>query len=145
MTETRVLVGGPERDMEEGGGSEFISRETRYLLPVVLPVVLGGAAVVAAAVWQAIVTTPSPLSIAGVTVLLAAALLCEAFPVPVENLPGGRLSPVTVFILGACVLYGWTAAVAVAVLTRVTLELVERRPLVKLFYNGGVFALAAGA
>jgi len=35
--------------------------------------------------------------------------------------------------------------VIVAVVTRVTLEMVERRPRVKLVYNGGVFALAAGA
>ena len=49
------------------------------------------------------------------------------------------------FILGAGVLYGWPAAVFVAVLTRVTLEIVERRPRVKLYYNGAVFALAATA
>ena len=49
------------------------------------------------------------------------------------------------FILGAAVLYGWAAAIFVAVLTRVTLEIVERRPRIKLYYNGAVFALAAGA
>jgi diguanylate cyclase (GGDEF)-like protein len=43
------------------------------------------------------------------------------------------------------VLYGPSAAIFVALLTRVTLEIVERRPRVKLYYNGAVFALAAGA
>ena len=46
-----------------------------------------------------------------------------------------RLSLSTVFILGAAVLYGWEAAVVVAVLTRGTLEIVERRPRVKLYFN----------
>ena len=145
MTEGRVPAGRPECESGEGGASAFISRETRYLLPVLLPVVLAGFAVVAAAVWHATASPPSPLVIAGVMALLAAALFCEAFPVPVENLPGGRLSLSTVFILGAGVLYGWEAAVAVAVLTRVTLEIVEQRPRVKLYFNGAVFALAAAA
>jgi diguanylate cyclase (GGDEF)-like protein len=107
--------------------------------------VLAGLAVVAAAIVHTITHPPSPVMVAGVMALLAAALFSEAFPVPVESLPGGRLSLSAVFIFSAGVLYGWTAAVAVAVLTRVTLEIVERRPLVKLCYNGAVFALAAAA
>ena len=106
---------------------------------------LAGFAAVLAAIWQRSATRPSLIAVAGVLALLAAALFSEAFPVPVENLPGGRLSLSAVFILGAGVLYGWPAAVFVAVLTRVTLEIVERRPRVKLFYNGAVFALAAMA
>ena len=145
MNEARVRVDRPERAREEGRGGALMSRETRYLLPVLLPVVLAGFAVVAAAVWHATASPPSPVAVAGSMALLAAALFCEAFPVPVENLPGGRLSLSTVFILGAAVLYGWAAAVAVAVLTRVTLEIVERRPRMKLYYNGAVFALAAAA
>ena len=144
MTATRVLVHRPERATEEGSGSGRISRETRYLLPVVLPVVLAGFAAVFAAIWQRWEIRRRPSTVAGVLALLAAALFSEAFPVPVENLPGGRLSLSAVFILGAGVLYGWPAAVFVAVLTRVTLEIVERRPRIKLYYNGAVFALAAG-
>jgi diguanylate cyclase (GGDEF)-like protein len=105
--------------------------------------VLAGFAAVVAAIWATVGDPPSLIAVAGVLALLAAALFSEAFPVPVENLPGGRLSLSAVFILGAGVLYGWPAAVFVAVLTRVTLEIVERRPRVKLFYNGAVFALAA--
>src|SRR5262245_32597506 len=145
MTATRVPGPSPERATDERRWSERISPETRHLLPVIVPVVLGGVAAVAAAIWQAGGSPSSPVTVAGVLALLAAALFSEAFPVPVENLPGGRLSLSTVFILGAGVLYGTPAAVAVAVLTRVTLEIVERRPRMKLFYNGAVFALAATA
>ena len=122
-----------------------MSRETLYLLPVLLPSS-------SAASWSCFSRSGTwlprrrrPPTFAGVTALLSAALFCEAFPVPVENLPGGRLSLSTVFILGAAVLYGWEAAVAVAVLTRGTLEIVERRPRVKLYFNCAVFALAAAA
>ena len=146
MFERGVLAARPERAADEAGTrSRVMSRETRYLLPVLLPVVLGGLAVVAAAVWQTASAPPELITVAGVTSLLSAALFCEAFPVPVENLPGGRLSLSTVFILGAAVLYGWEAAVGVAVLTRGTLEVVERRPRVKLYFNCAVFALAAAA
>jgi diguanylate cyclase (GGDEF)-like protein len=145
MTEARVLALRPERESEGKGPGGLVSRETRRLLPVLLPVALVGYGVVVLAAWQAATSHPSLASIAGVAALLVAALAAEAFPVPVENLPGGRLSMAAVFILGAGMLYGWPAAVAVAVLTRVTLEIVERRPRIKLIYNGAVFALAAGA
>src|SRR5262245_40729955 len=145
MSEGRVLAAVAERGTELGDGVGRVSPETRRLLPVVLPVALGGAAVVLAAIWQAVVTPPSLEATAGVAALLVAALFFEASPVPVENLPGGRISLAAVFILAAGILYGWPAAVAVAVLTRVTLEIVERRPMVKLVYNGAVFALAAAA
>jgi diguanylate cyclase (GGDEF)-like protein len=145
VNERRATAAGRERTTEEERGHGRISPETRHLLPVVAPVVALGAAVVAAAVWLAVADPPSPAVAAGVLALLAAALFSEAFPVPVENLPGGRLSLSTVFILGAAVLYGPSAAIAVAVTTRVTLELVERRPRVKLFYNGAVFGIAAAA
>jgi diguanylate cyclase (GGDEF)-like protein len=112
---------------------------------VILPVAVAGAAVVAASVWYSIASPLGMAEVGGVAALLAAALFAELFPVPVENLPGGRLSLAAVFVLSAAMLYGWTAAVTVAVLTRITLELVQRRPLVKLVYNGAVYALAAAA
>ena len=56
MTAPRVLVNRPERATEEGSGSGRISRETRYLLPVILPVVLAGFAAVIAAIWETAAT-----------------------------------------------------------------------------------------
>ena len=64
---TRVLAATrPERATEEGSGSERISRETRYLLPVVLPVVLAGIAAVGAAIWHTVGDPPSLIAVAGV-------------------------------------------------------------------------------
>jgi hypothetical protein len=42
-------------------------------------------------------------------------------------------------------IYGWPAAVIVGLLTRTTLEIWQRRPLVRLLYNGSLYALAGAA
>jgi diguanylate cyclase (GGDEF)-like protein len=116
--------------------------ETLRLLPIFLPVTLAGAAAVAAAVVGYSASPPSTGSAAGIVVLLAAAIFAEAYPVPVERLPAGSVSLAAVFILGSGILFGWEAAVIVGLITRIALELAESRPLVKLIYNGGVYALA---
>jgi diguanylate cyclase (GGDEF)-like protein len=114
------------------------------LLALVLPVSLAGAAVVAAAAWS-FSSTASWSILAGVAVLLAAAIVAEAFPVPMESLPAGYVSLAAVFVVGTAFLYGWAPAAIVASVTRVALELLQRRPLIKLAYNGAVYALGGAA
>jgi diguanylate cyclase (GGDEF)-like protein len=123
----------------------LFSRETVRLLPVFLPVTLAGFAAVAAAVVRLSQDPPSGAWLAGVGLLLVAAILAEAFPVPVESLPAGHLSLAAVFILGAAMIYGWPAAIVVGLLTRALLELLQRRPYVRLLYNSSLYALAAAA
>jgi diguanylate cyclase (GGDEF)-like protein len=115
-----------------------------HLLALVLPVSLAGAGVVAAAAWS-LAGALSWSVLAGVVVLLAAAVVAEAFPVPMESLPAGYVSLAAVFVVGTAFLYGWAAAAIVASLTRVALELAQRRPLIKLVYNGAVYALGGAA
>jgi diguanylate cyclase (GGDEF)-like protein len=119
--------------------------ETLRLLPIFLPVTLAGVASLAAAMGGYSLAPPSLGSAAGIMVLLAAAIFAEAYPVPVERLPAGSVSLAAVFILGSGILFGWEAAVIVGLLTRVALELAEERPLVKLIYNGAVYAVAGAA
>lgn len=119
--------------------------ETLRLLPIFAPVTLAGATALGAAVWRLAVNPPTWGDAAGITVLLAAAIFAEAYPVPVERLPSGSVALAAVFVLGAGVLYGWEAAVIVGLMTRVTMEVAERRPLVKLLYNGSVYAVAGAA
>jgi diguanylate cyclase (GGDEF)-like protein len=129
-----------------GNGSWGLSRgETLRLLPIYLPVTLAGAAALVAAVTALWHGPPSAAAAAGSTLLLAAAIFAEAYPVPVERLPDGSVALAAAFVLGAAVLYGWEEAVVVAFLTRTALEIAERRPLVKLVYNGAVYALAGAA
>ena len=119
--------------------------ETLRLLPIFLPVTLAGAAALCGAIAGYIVSPPSITDTAGIVVLLAAALFAEAYPVPVERLPAGSVSLAAVFILGSGILFGWEAAIIIGFLTRTALEIAEDRPLVKLIYNGAVYALAGAA
>src|SRR5262249_16435565 len=119
------------------------SRESLRLLPLVGPVVVGGFAAAVVALIALALSGPSLPLVAGLAVLLAAALLAEAFPVPVENFPAGPLSLAAVLILGAALVYGWREAVLIAFLTRGVIELRQRRPFVRFAYNSSVYALAA--
>ena len=84
-------------------------------------------------------------TVRGLAVLLAASLLAEAFPVPLEALPTGQVAMSAVFIVGAAALYGWPAAALIGFVTRATLEIVHRRPAVKLAYNASVYAMSGAA
>jgi len=88
---------------------------------------------------------PSGRTILGVLVLLGAATLAEAFPVPLESLPAGYVSLAAVFLVGTGVVYGWAAATIVAFFARTLLEIWQRRPLIRLVYNGATYSLGGAA
>jgi diguanylate cyclase (GGDEF)-like protein len=119
--------------------------ETVRLLPIFVPVTLAGTAALSAAIWHLSAHPPTGADTVGIAVLLGAAIFAEANPVRVERLPSGSVALAAVFVLGAGIVYGWAAAVIVGMITRVTLEVAEARPLVKLVYNGAVYAVAGAA
>ena len=116
-----------------------ISRETARLLPLLGPVGLAGLAAVIAA--TAAVASWRGSDLAGPLVLLAVSALAEAFPVPVAALPAGNISLSAITIVGAALLFGWPAAVLVGFGARASIDIGRRRPLVRLVYNGAVYAL----
>jgi signal transduction histidine kinase len=109
-------------------------------LPVVAPVILGGAAVFALA-------CPTGLrSLAGPAIaLLVAATVAEAFPVPIERVSPGETSFANVFIVTAAIMYGWECGVVIGVLSMLVVELVRRAPAVRLAFNSSLYGLAAAA
>jgi diguanylate cyclase (GGDEF)-like protein len=115
------------------------------LWPVIVPVVLLGSVVFVAAVVSLSMSPPSAATLAGLAALLAAALIAESFPIPIESLPAGHASLATVFFAGGAVLFGWAEATVLAVVARVTIEVVQRRPRVRSAHNIGAYALAASA
>ena len=122
-----------------------VSRETARLLPLLLPVTLSAlAALVAAAVTFA-TSDPTLGVMGGVLALAVAATFVEAYPVPIEGISSGGVSLTAVFIIGAAVIYGWAPAVMIGFIARATIELVQRRPAIRLAYNSAVYALAGGA
>src|SRR5919198_889167 len=119
--------------------------DVRPLLPVLLPVCVAGAALVAAAAVSFVLEHPSASTIAGVLAVLAASITAEAFPVPIEGVAAGRTSLATIFIVGAAVEYGWAPAALIGFATMLAIELARRRGPARVAYNASLYALAAGA
>ena len=122
-----------------------MGRETARLLPLLLPVVAAEILTVTVAASAFAASEPSPETLAGVWALLIVTAVAEAFPVPLENVPVGGTSLATIFIVGTSVIYGWEAAVIVAFVAQVAVEIGRRRDLPRVAYNGGVYALGAAA
>jgi diguanylate cyclase (GGDEF)-like protein/putative nucleotidyltransferase with HDIG domain len=110
-----------------------------------LPVVAAELITVTLAAAAFAASEPSPETLAGVWALLVVTAVAEAFPVPLENVPVGGTSLATIFIVGTSVIYGWEAAVIVAFVAQVAVEIGRRRDFSRVAYNGGVYALAAAA
>jgi diguanylate cyclase (GGDEF)-like protein len=122
-----------------------VSRETARLLPLLAPVALSaGAALVAAAISFGASTRTLGV-MGGVLALAVAATFVEAYPVPIEGIASGGVSLTAVFIVGAAVIYGWAPAVMIGFIARAIIELVQRRPAIRLVYNSAVYALGGGA
>jgi diguanylate cyclase (GGDEF)-like protein/putative nucleotidyltransferase with HDIG domain len=107
-----------------------------------LPVIAGGAATLALAVWN-LAMSPDPSLAVGLIALLVAATFAEAFPVPLE--PTGEVSLAAVFIVGAALTYGWAVAVVVATLAVVIVDGAQRKQPVQVAYNSAVYGLSGAA
>jgi len=115
----------------------------RRLAPIVLPVCLFGLGSVLLATWSFASKSHSVSMLLGVVALLAASTLASRYPVPIEGPNNGGVSLSFVFAASAIVLFGWAAGVIVAFAAPVLIQLTEHRPLIRIGYNGSVFAVAA--
>jgi len=106
---------------------------------IVLAVCAAAWALVGLAISEGIHPVVGPL------VLLAAATLAEALPVPIEGVTAGATSFSNVFIAGVGTLYGWRPAVIVGALTMLLVEIYRWGPPVKLVYNSSLYVLAGAA
>jgi signal transduction histidine kinase len=122
-----------------------IRPETRRALPVIVPVVVAGAVALVAAVASLVSDGVGRDELAGMAVLLAAATLAEAFPVPIEGVAVGSTSLATIFIVAVAVIYGAPAAALVGFLTMTLVEVGRRRPISRIVFNCAVYALAGTA
>ncbi len=117
----------------------------RSLFPVVIPVCVAGLATVVAAALSFAMATHSVTVLAGLAAFLGASLLADRFPVPVDDLDANGVSLAFVFGLSAIVLFGWAAGVLVVSATPAVMQLLERRPAVRIAYNSFAFALTAAS
>jgi signal transduction histidine kinase len=122
-----------------------VESETRRVLPVVVPVALGGAAGIVAAAVSLAGDVPSRGTIAGVVALLLASTAAEAFPLPIEGVTAGSTSLSIVFIVATAVIYDWPEAAVVGFLSMALVELGRRRPFTRIAFNTGLYVIAAVA
>jgi diguanylate cyclase (GGDEF)-like protein len=121
-----------------------VSHETARLLPLLVPVALAAGVVLVAAALSLGLSAPTVGLIGGVLALAAAATFVEAYPVPIDGIASGGVSLTAVFIVGAAVVYGWAPAVLIGFVARASIEVLQRRPAIRLAYNSAVYALAGG-
>jgi diguanylate cyclase (GGDEF)-like protein len=116
---------------------------SRSLYAVVAPVCAAGLAAVVASTVSFATTTHAATVLAGVAAFLAASLLADRFPVPVDDLDANGVSLAFVFGLSAIVLFGWAAGVLVVSATPAIMQFLDRRPPIRIAYNSFAFGLAA--
>ncbi len=124
----------------------LVSRETAWLLPIVLPVTFAGATVATAAVVLLASDPPGLSTVAGLLALFAAAAFVEAFPIPIEadHARESETSLANVFIVGSGVIYGWEAAAVLAFATMLLIECLRRRQQpARAGFNSALYTLAA--
>jgi diguanylate cyclase (GGDEF)-like protein/putative nucleotidyltransferase with HDIG domain len=139
----------PVRSIESAAGevrrARFVSRETARLLPILLPTALAGFVLLGVAIFSFAASGPRAAVLGGVLALLLAATFVEAHPVPIEGISSEGISLAAVFIVGTGVIYGWAPAVIMGFLTRALIEIVQRRPVIRLSYNAAVYAVGGAA
>jgi len=113
-----------------------------------LPVAVAGVAGLALAIASLASGSLGWRDFAGLAVLLAAAAVAEAFPMPIEGVAVGSTSFATIFLVAGATVYGWAAAAVIGFLTMAFVEIGRRRPFSRIAFNSGVYVLggiAAGA
>jgi diguanylate cyclase (GGDEF)-like protein/putative nucleotidyltransferase with HDIG domain len=125
--------------------SAWISRETAWLLPLVLPVALAGTIVFLAAAITFARSELRSATLLGLLALLVASVVAEALPVPIEGVYVGAASLATIFLAGSSVIYGWAPAVLLGVATMALVEVQRGRPPLRIAYNTALYALSAAA
>src|SRR3954469_4685363 len=110
-----------------------------------VPVALTAGIVLVAAIASLVAERPSWTDAVGIALLIAAATLAEAFPVPIEGVAVGSTSLATIFLVAGATIYGWAAAAVAGFLAMALVELGRRRPFSRVAFNSGVYILAGMA
>jgi diguanylate cyclase (GGDEF)-like protein len=113
------------------------------VLAIVAPVVTAGVATIVAAGITYGRTPHTTSDLGAIAGLFIGMVLAERFPVPVEGVDAGGVTLGFVFAVAATVLFGWQAGVIVAAGGPTVTHLIGHRPLLRVAYNGSMFALSA--
>jgi diguanylate cyclase (GGDEF)-like protein len=119
--------------------------DPRRLRLVVVPVCLAGTGVFVVATLAFASARHTTWLIAGVAALMAAMIVAERFPVPLEGIDATGVHLAFVFGVSAVTLFGWAPGVVAVFAAPAIAQLLEHRPLVRVSYNASVHGLAAAA
>jgi signal transduction histidine kinase len=122
-----------------------LDETSRAALPVWAPVALAGLVGLAASVVSLATADLGWHEAVGIALLIAAATVAEAFPVPIEGVAVGSTSLATIFLVAGATIYGWAAAALAGFLAMALVELGRRRPFSRIAFNCGVYVLAGSA
>lgn len=118
-----------------------LDESARHASPIWLPVALGASIGLGFAIWSLASGGYGWRELAGITALLVAASVAEAFPVPIEGVAVGATSLATIFLVASAVIYGWAAAAVAGLLAMALVEVARRRPFSRIAFNCGVYVI----
>jgi diguanylate cyclase (GGDEF)-like protein len=113
------------------------------VLAIAVPVIIAGTAALVYAIYRYVGSSPSASDLAELAGLFVSMAVAERFPVPVEGVSAGGVTLGFVFSVSAIILLGWPAGVIVAAGGPMVTHLLQRRPPLRVAYNGAMFALSA--
>ena len=113
------------------------------MLAIAVPVIVAGAGAIGLALFRYVDASPSASDLAKLFGLMASMALAERFPVPVEGMGAGGVTLGFVFSISSIILLGWPAGVLVVMGGPTFTHLLQRRPPLRVAYNGSMFALSA--
>jgi diguanylate cyclase (GGDEF)-like protein len=115
------------------------------LAAVVATICAAGLAAFALGAGTLVASQPSVERLGSLALFVAAMLLADRFPVPLEGLDAAGVSLSFVFGVAAVVLFGWAGGLVAVVAAPAIGQLLARRPPVRVAYNTSVHGLAAGS
>ena len=135
-------VGAPAQERGFRFPRVRLDERSRQASAIWLPVALGASIGLGVAFWSFASGKYSWSELAGIIVLLAAASVAEAFPVPIEGVAVGATSLATIFLVAIAAIYGWAAAAVAGLLAMALVEIARRRPISRIAFNCGVYVIA---
>jgi diguanylate cyclase (GGDEF)-like protein/putative nucleotidyltransferase with HDIG domain len=115
------------------------------LAALVVPVCLLGAGVVAAAAYSLATGPLTGATVLSLLGLLAAQMLAERYPVPIDGVDSGGVSLSFVFIVATVVLFGWAEAALLACIATSVVQTLGHRPPIRVAFNTAVLTIAGAA
>ena len=119
-----------------------LDASSRAAFVVWVPVAVAGAVGIGFAVGWLATADLGWHDAVGIALLIAAATLAEAFPVPIEGVAVGSTSLATIFISAGATIYGWAPAAVAGFLAMALVEFGRRRPFSRVAFNCGVYVIA---